>query len=950
MLVAMPMLLERADELAAVESIAWAAATGNGGVVAVTGAAGLGKTRLLDAAIDTAALSGFRVARSRGGELEQDLGWGVAVEVLEDLLTGCDLDRRRALLSGRARAAATVLEEDELLDDAARLASGRQAAIVASLTVLVARLAADQPIALVVDDAHWADLPSLRWLCHLAARAVRIPVLLIVAFRPADPDYGGAADFLAQLGLSATATLRPAPLSAEATAEMVRVSLGGSAERSTSVAVHEVTGGNPLLIGELLRHLGSGPVSATTVRRARPAGLAAFVMPRLARVGEAARAVCDAVAVLGVDTAMRHAAEVAGIERSAAATAAERLVGAGLFADGLPLNFAHPLVREAVTGCLGAARADELRRRAARMLASTDVDPVEAAVHLLAAEPVGQGWAGSLLVAAGHRAMGRAAYESAASFFGRALDEPVPGEPRHRVCLDHGRALLLAGRVAGLIALGRALEETPDGAERAGVALEVGRALMAVGRPQQAVEVYEQGLSALGGLDQPTRIELLAQRALAALALRDEAGRAVAAVADAMGPVTEAPGSAHRAALGLMGIVAVWMGNPADRCSALFETALAAEPFGDRASIEWTPDLAWAMAGLAWCEAYTRRDAFLDAVIERGRGRGATLDVALAVGWRSYGRMRQGLVAEAEADAALATQIYEDLDDTHRALVTGLRLDPLLARGALAEAEALLEGSPPHTDEDQVVYLMFLDARSRLRIAQGRLAEARTDLELLQREVVERGFQCPAATGWRPQLAVVLYALGDDRQGRALAAEDVERARAFGAPRAIGLSLLATAAVNAPDVALPALVEAVEVLAASSARIEYARALVALGALNRRLGNRSTAAGLLRHGLDRAAQCGATALALTARAELKVVGGRPRRERLDGPESLTAAERRVAELAAGGASNAEIAQALYVTLRTVETHLTSTYRKLDIRRRDELTRVLGADELPAVGA
>ena len=232
-------------------------------------------------------------------------------------------------------------------------------------------------------------------------------------------------------------------------------------------------------------------------------------------------------------------------------------------------------------------------------------------------------------------------------------------------------------------------------------------------------------------------------------------------------------------------------------------------------------------------------------------------------------------------------------------------------------------------------------------MAQGRLAEARSDLELLQREFAERAFLCPGATRWRPQLSVVLHALGAEPESRALAGEGLEHARRFGAPRTIGLALLASAAVNPPAVAVPFLVEAVDVLAGSSARLEHAEALVALGALNRRLGNRNEAAGLLRQGLDCAAKCGASAVVQTARSELRVLGARPRRERLDGPESLTAAERRVAELATAGATNAEIARLLVVTLRTVETHLTSTYRKLDIHRRAQLRSQLGGSGAPA---
>lgn len=940
---AVPTLLERTHELAMLESAARVVSRGEGAMIAVTGRAGLGKTRLLEAALRMAAAHGLRSSQARAGDLERDLGWGVAVDIVEGLLSECAPGERAALLSGRARHAATVLADDRALGSQGQFAAAQQAAIVAALTLVTTRLAAEQPLAIVIDDLHWADGPSLRWLCHLAARVEQMSVLLIVAFRPHEP---GASEVLADLDSAASTTLRPAPLTPSATARLVEATLQRSADASTRSAVHEVTAGNPFLIDQLMRHLESGPVNAEAVWNARPERLAALVGPRLARLGDDAKALSAAVAVLGVNSSLSHAAELAGIARPRAADAAERLSATGFFDDRLPLTFAHPLLREVVKAGLSAARVDELRRRAARMLARSDPDPTEGAVHLLAAEPVGEAWAGGLLHAAGQRAMRRAAYDSAAAFFERALLEPLDEVPRHSITLYFGRALLLAGRDQSLAALRQALEETPDHVERANVALEVGGALMAVDQPQRAVEAYESGLSAIDELDEPLRIHLLAQRALATLALRNEPERTIAAVSAALAEAAGAPDVASRAAVGLSAIVAVWTGQPASTCIELLERALAAKPYGNVESLEWTPDLAWAMAALAWCDAHTRREPFLDAVIERARERGAMLDVALAAASRSHGRMRQGRVAEAEADARLAHQIYVDLDDAHHAMVSAFQLDPLVARGAFDEADALLAAAPPHRDDDQVVYLALLDARARLRIAQGRLAEARADLELLRDEVAEQRFQCPAAVAWRPQLATVLHALGERRAARELAAEDVDHTRRFGAPRAYGLALLATAATSPAKLALPALVEATEVLAASPARLDYARALVELGALTRRLGRRADALALLRSGLDCAASCGATALVANARAELRVAGARPRRERVHGPQSLTAAERRVGDLAAAGATNAEIARSLVVSLRTVETHLTSAYRKLDIKRREQLSDALLPDEPP----
>jgi DNA-binding CsgD family transcriptional regulator len=936
-------LLERNDELATLESAAHALVRGQGSMITVTGRAGLGKTRLLESAVDIANAHELHSSHARAGELERDLGWSVAVDVIEGLMGDRGPSDRAALLAGRARHAATVLSDDRAFDDGDRPAAAQQAAIVAALTLVVSRVAADRPLVVVIDDLHWADGPSLRWLCHLAARVQRMSALLVVAFRPREP---GASELLADLDAAASTTLTPAPLTRAATARLVDSALDHSADAPTRAAVHDVTAGNPFLIDQLLRHLASGPINAEAVWNARPQRLAALVMPRLARLGGDARALSDAVAVLGVDTSLRQAAELAGIPRTNAVRAAAYLSGTGFFTDELPLNFTHPLLREVVKAQLGAARADELRRRAARMLAHDDVDPTVAGVHLLAAEPVGEAWAGTLLHAAGRHEMRRAAYDGAAAFFRRALLEPLHDVPRHGVTLHLGRALLLAGRDEGLAALREALEDTPDHRERATVALEVGGALMAVDQPQQAVDVYESGLSAIAQLDAPLRIQLLAQRALAALALRDQPQRTIVAVAAALEAASEAPAVAGRAAVGLTALVALWTGDTAARCVGKLEGALAAEPYGYTESLEWTPDLAWVMAGLAWCDAHERREPFLDAVIERARERGAMLDVALAAASRSLGRMRQGRVADAEADARLAMQIYVDLDDAHHAMVSAFQIDPLVARGALDEADRLLAAAPPHRDDDQVVYLALLDARARLRIAQGRVVEARADLELIRAEIEIQGFQCPAAICWRPQLATVLHAVGEHEQARALAAEDLEHARRFGAPRSHGLALLATAATSSPDLALAALHEAVEVLAPSPARLEHARALVQLGALTRRLGHRADAVALLRSGLDRAATCGASALVVSARAELVVAGARPRRERVNGVDSLTAAERRVGELARGGASNADIARSLVVSLRTVETHLTSVYRKLGIARRGDLPETLAPDPSP----
>jgi DNA-binding CsgD family transcriptional regulator len=182
-----------------------------------------------------------------------------------------------------------------------------------------------------------------------------------------------------------------------------------------------------------------------------------------------------------------------------------------------------------------------------------------------------------------------------------------------------------------------------------------------------------------------------------------------------------------------------------------------------------------------------------------------------------------------------------------------------------------------------------------------------------------------------------------------MVADDLERARRWGAASGIGIALRAVALVEGGARSVDRLREAVEVLDGSPARLEHARALIDLGAALRRANRRAEARSALQNGLDMAVNCGARPLAERARTELRAAGGRSSDPAGTGLEQLTASERRVAELAAEGRSNPEIAQALFVTRKTVETHLGHVYSKLDISGRGKLARVL-ADQTPTVNS
>ena len=198
----------------------------------------------------------------------------------------------------------------------------------------------------------------------------------------------------------------------------------------------------------------------------------------------------------------------------------------------------------------------------------------------------------------------------------------------------------------------------------------------------------------------------------------------------------------------------------------------------------------------------------------------------------------------------------------------------------------------------------------------------------------------PAATVWRTEAALALHALGEEDQAREVAAEELKLARHWGAPRALGRALRINGLLAQDgEQGLALLAEAEAVLAFSPARLEHARALADLGAALRRARHAARARIPLRQSFELATRCGALLVADQARSELHAAGGRPHRTAV-GPDGLTPSEQRIAQLAVGGATNRDIAQTLFITPKTVETHLSHIYRKLGITTRTELPAAL----------
>ncbi len=261
-----------------------------------------------------------------------------------------------------------------------------------------------------------------------------------------------------------------------------------------------------------------------------------------------------------------------------------------------------------------------------------------------------------------------------------------------------------------------------------------------------------------------------------------------------------------------------------------------------------------------------------------------------------------------------------------------------MERGELDEALALVAGvaMPP---EASGATAHLLHTRGRVYLAAGRVTSAIEELRDCGRRLEAIGARNPSTIPWRAALAEALAHAGEVEKARLLAQEEVALARSLGGPRARAIALLSLSRCESGEVQIRLSREAFRELERSGAALERARVLIALGAA-RRSNQRSNARQPLREGLELARRCGALALAEDARSELAAAGARPRRDWLHGVEALTASELRVARMAAEGRSNAEIAQSLFVTRKTIEKHLANCYMKLDISDRRALAAAL----------
>jgi DNA-binding CsgD family transcriptional regulator len=935
-----PGLLERSSELATLDSALEAAVGGRGSVVAVEGPPGIGKSRLVSACVDRARERGMYTLSVRATELERSYPYGIVRQTADSVQLEKTEEERARLFTGAAKLALPILEPGGEETENPELMYQR----LHGLYWLIANLAREQPLLITVDDAQWADEASMAAERFLSLRIADLPMVLLLAVRPA--EVGQLAVPLAEiLADPATTCVRPGPLSEQGAGRRIETLLGAS-DAAFAAACHNATGGNPFLLEQLVNEIRAEGIEPTETNAERVASLGpdtvrASVLLRLERLPSAGGPVARALAVLGEhDVTLRDVATLAGVAEDAAADALAELERAGLVTGQPHLRFTHPILRAAVEDDMAAVERSRAHEQAARMLADREAEPITVAAHLLVCE-AGQGdWARATLRRAARRAEALGDPSAAVRYLERAIAERPDDDELAETLFQLGLAAAHAGHADAAEHLERAA--AAGGPTRLRALHWTAVLHLVAGRAAKAADVLEAALRDVHEESDEAKplVETLIAAGLESATVR---GR----LDDLLDHLEEPRGAPQtdfdRFALIALAFIAVVETADAARATDLVHRALSVEEHGYyesvmRASVG-RPMPAFVLTLL---ERFDESRAILDGLVRAARDYGDRSAVGVFLAERAWARYRAGDAEGAEADASEALRIARDSTRArgHSPIAASVAVLAGMERERpFEELEAILAALPPAGDPDTVVQDDLALARAWLMLAQGD-ARGAADLALTLDREDSWGCGSPTLLPWRSVASVALAQLGDEERALELAREELRLAQELGTPRAVAIAQRAVALAGPTDERQAGLEAAVATLQQGTAKLELARVTCELGAELRRRGERSAAREVLRRGHALATECGAIRLGSRARDELSRSGARLIREPVSGVEALTPSEVRVAELAAEGLTNREVAQALFVSEKTVETHLGRVYRKLGIKSRHALPGAL----------
>jgi len=918
-----PLLLERDDEVAALHNAVDQARGGSGRLVIIEGEAGIGKTTLLRTAIEAARQRGIPVVRATASELEIAQGFGVVRSLLTEMrrLPGDDDPFEGPAAGARAVVDATGGTPGLVSD---------RADTFHALFWLMVNLTERGPILVAVDDAHWADVVSAEFLAYLVPRIADLPLLLVVAMRPTTESPA-----LGVLRSTADATrLFPAPLTSEAVSTLAHNAGVDSLDDAQRDGLWADTGGNPFYVVELLRtgrrslaHLGTADVPET-IRRA--------VEQRIGAPGSATRRVAEALAILGEPPTVEVVAAVAELATPATVAAVRRMTAEGIL-EHTRLAFSHPIVRSSVYDAVPAAIRERLHHLAARVQRRFGADDTAVASQLLRTQGRGEEATVAVLRSAARIANARGDPPSARRYLERALAEPPGDAVLGSVHLELAGAMAALGAPEADAHYDEGLARAAAPHERAQARLAQGHALIATGRWQDAARVFEQGLQDAEGPDIELKSRLEAgfvSSALVGLVDREQASERLARILGS--PLTD---PAHRELAAWLAFQhSVTVSASASESSALARRAVSGVPL--ETLVRGTQVIELAAGALVAAGELDEDIAMLDAAIEAAQRIGAYGKAAIYAYCRSLAHLLSGHIVESIADAQAAVAAHEQGWEVFYPGTCASLAQALLERGDIGAAAQVIALDDDRWRQRLDFQFMVPIARGRVRMARGDHEGAVEELTRAKEAGEQLGLSSPSILAdWRTWYAVAMARIGNRDAADRIARESLDLANRWGAPIARARALWAAGLVGGSG-GIDQLREARAIAETTSAALLEAGMRVDLGAALRRTGRTVEAREELGLAADLAHRIGATALLERARDELAAAGTRLRRYAVQGIESLTPSELRVARLAAEGRTNREVAQALYVTPKAVEYHLANAYRKLQIGGRGELAGAL----------
>lgn len=926
-----PVLVDRDLELRQLRHCLTATLAGEPRLAVIEGPAGIGKTSLLHQLRDEARQSGATVLSARGSQLEKEFGFG-AVRQLFDPVLG-DPVARNELLTGAALGATRVFDATYSPVDAP---PETLFTILHGLYWLTSNVTARGPLVIAIDDVQWCDTSSLRFLGYLANRFEGLPVLIAATWRTGE-SYADE-DLLQELTVASDpVSVRPGPLSASATSVVVRGRLAG-ADDAFAAACFRTTSGNPLLLRQLLRALESEGVRpdsshADTVRAIGSRAVSSMVLMRFRRMPEASRLVARAVAVLGDGVSLPLVSAMTGLTEQTTAGAVAALARSEVLRPDHPLGFVHPLVEAAVYDDVPLGERELQHDRAAQVLAAAGASPEQIAAHLMLVPPRGDAGVVDILSEAAARAVERSASESATAYLRRAVQEPPPTEERPRILMELGRLETMGDGPRAIEHLMQAYRLLQEPAAQADTAIMLARTAVFAAPPGEATRLAR---TAAEDID----VSLVdQQQALVALERVSAYMHAVDVTAHPLGPVPALSGTGTGAQALAAALAWEEVGRGEDRAEAM---RLARFALQDRRLIQTDPGLLWVIAAMVLdfggedIEPFWERE-LLEAY--RTGGLFAALSVHL---WLGYAQWQSGKLREAQqsllhcieqgvmwGDSRIA-QPYADAFLVHVLLDLGDLPGATEYLDRVRHAPRAGEGIRLYVEADARHALMTGDPDSSLRL-----------LESVQHQMA--AMLNPIWRPWRSMRARALAALGRHEEAMDLVAAELVLAERWGTPALVGTTLRCLGEIQAETPGadgVATLRAAVDALARSTRRLEEARALASLGrALLGSDGSRAEARTVLQRALDLAGQCAARGLRSEVAALLQPLGVVAPTEP-DPRFALTAAERRIAAMAADGLAPSEIAQALFVTRHTVQATVAAVSERLGVSSPDELRPAL----------